>query len=362
MRWQRFILAFVLLGALAAAEKDPKQQARDDAARDLRDLPSLGEHRLDEVVSFAVIRGVLRPVTQLAPTGMSTVRLTGMRGFATVRVLGRETIKSSGAEKFIEFTYHDLDVPGTIQVITEVDCGPSTVQISRGVELPGDGLVQVQLIRSDVTDPSSIILYMQTVPPRGVSAPARRISGASLSELAWKDPSDVDVYVRPIFRMFGAEQMAFAVEDKTACQVLADLYPVDPATAAATDAAVGGLGAESFADREAALARLRELGEPAAIHLLASPGRSLSEEQATRVELFLAPYRPLGEGQAQRLLHDPDFLLDCLFNSDPTIRKLALEQCRRTTRQTINLDLSLTGEALDEAVTELRHRLVIDQK
>jgi hypothetical protein len=365
MRWHAVILALLLMGATSAAaadqpaaEKDPKQQARDDIAKDMRDLPSLGEHRLDEVVSFSNIGGMLRPVTRLSPTGLSTVRLTGLHGFATVRVLSRETIKSAGADRFIEFSYRDLDVPGTIEVVTEVDCGPSTVQISRGMELPGDALLQVQLIRSEATDPHSIILYIQTVPPSGMSLPARRISAASLADLARKDPPDVDVYLRPIFRMFGAEQVAFAVEDKAACQVLADWYPVDPGVAAATDAAVDGLGAESFADREAALQRLRDLGEPAAIHLMTSSVRALNDEQTTRVELFLAPYRPFTDEQAQRLRHDPDFLLDCLFNSDPTIRKLALTQCRRSTRQPINLDLNLTGSALDDAVTAVRQSLL----
>jgi hypothetical protein len=275
------------------------------------------------------------------------VRLAGLSGLATVQ-----------AEKVFQFSYRDLDVPGTIQVMTEVASGPNTVQISRMAELPDDGLVSVQLIRSEVTDPGLVLLYVQTIKPGGKAGPARRITAGSLPELARKDPADVDAYLRPIFRMFAAEARVFAVDSKTACQALADLYPVDAATAAAADAAVSGLGADSFADREAALQRLRDLGEPAAIHLIQSRGRALSDEQTMRVELFLAPYRPLGDDEMPRQRQNPDFLLDCLFNSDPQIRRLALEQCRRVIGRPISLDLNLAPPAFDDAVTALRQTLV----
>jgi hypothetical protein len=167
-------------------------------------------------------------------------------------------------------------------------------------------------------------------------------------------PSEVNTYLRPIFRMLGQEQTVFQVDPKTAYQVFSPAWKTDAATIAATDAAVAGLRADSYSDREAAMNRLRRLGEPAALYLMNVDSRSWSIEQAMRVDLFLAPYLPLNDQTAAQLRTDPDFLLDCLYDSEAQIRRLALDQLRDVTGKSIDLNPDLSGRALVDAVTKLR--------
>jgi hypothetical protein len=77
-----------------------------------------------------------------------------------------------------------------------------------------------------------------------------------------------------------------------------------------------------------------------------------------RVELFLAPYLPLPDPMVARLASQPSFLLDCLTSSDAAIRRMALVQLATVVGKPIKLDVSANGQALDEAVTQLRATLM----
>jgi len=122
--------------------------------------------------------------------------------------------------------------------------------------------------------------------------------------------------------------------------------------------AKGKTAAFSYPDREAAMNRLRQLGEPAALYLMNADSRSWSVEQSTRVDLFLAPYRPLSDEAANELHSDPDFLLDCLYSSDAVIRRMALDQLGNVAGKRIDLDPRLSSPALDDSIAKLRLSLV----
>jgi hypothetical protein len=351
-------LAVVLLGSSRAPaqttrsdEQDLKQAAQADIDKEMRSLPYLGEHDLSEVLTFDMRDGRLYPVTRLPVSGEGYVKIKGLGGEAKVRVLGRQTLQTAGAQRYLQFVYRDAGAPGAISVSTEVYSSPMVVNVSREAELADDAMTSVQLIQSAAAENDA---YIQTVRSDDKPSPSRRISAASVAELAEKDPPDVDEYLRPIFRMLGQEQVVFNVDDRTAYQVMADLCPIDAATTKAVDAAVNGLGADSYDDREAAMGKLRALGEPAAIDLTRSAPGHLAAEQAMRINLFLAPYHPLPDEQARNLFMDVDFLLDCQFSADPAIRDMARRRYKKVTGKPILFDEHLSGRALDDAVTALR--------
>ena len=323
--------------------------------RDMEGLTSIGEHDLNEIIRFESADGRLAPICDLhvADSDFHEVHLRGMTGRAKFRVVPDRS-NTPGGHPSPEFFYYDLNSPGWIVVYTEVDSTLYTMGVAQFAESE-DRLLSVQYGETADIGPQAVNLYIQIVPENGTGNQTRQhFSGASLADLCLNHPVEVNTYLRPIFRMLRQEQTVFQVDAKAAYQVFSGSWKTDPATAAATDAAVAGLRADSYADREAAMNRLRRLGEPAALYLMNADSRSWTIEQAMRVDLFLAPYRPLTDDSAARLQSDVDFLLDCQFSPDAQIRRLALRQLREVTGKPIDLNPKLNERALDEAVTKLR--------
>jgi hypothetical protein len=267
--------------AAALAQSPPdiaalKQAAAQQVEQEMHGLPSLGVRDLGDVISIHVERGKLVPTTSLPVTGPAshTITLSGLSGVARVQVLGSETVRTAGAKKFLQLYYRDLNVAAPaageaapIDEYTEITCTPESVLVFQGGDEPDGGVWSVQLVQTAADGPRAVTLYIQL--PGG--KPPRRFSDATVADLAIDYPKEVDAYLRPIFRLFHQEQAAFAVDPKAAYQVLGDLWKTDPPTLAAVnrvsadaDAAVAALGADSYADREAAAAKLKALGQPAA--------------------------------------------------------------------------------------------------
>jgi len=342
--------------ALPAATTQPssdldelKRQAVADIQKSMRGMPFLGEKNLSDVVRFEIRGGKLHPLTNLPEMPLSWIKLQGLSGWAEVAV------RDFGNQKFLQqFSYRDVSAPGVVEVDTEVFSGPTTVQISRGIAVIGDGADMVQLVQAAADGPNSMGLYVQHVSADVRQSQPRHARGASLIDLYLQDPADMNAGVRPIFRLLRQEHVVFAPDPRAAYQVLADLCPIDPAVAAETDATVAKLGADSFDDREAAMQHLRRVGVAAALHLMRHRDPNLTTEQSMRVDLFLAAYEPLNADLAPRLLTDPDFLLDCQFCADATIRRLALEQARRVTGNAMSFDPRLGGPDLADALAKVR--------
>jgi hypothetical protein len=357
------LLALIaLLGATApdtqpttrSSLADDKLKAKALIDRDMQDLTSLGEHDLSEIIRFDVKDDRLVPMCDLhvADNDFHEVHVRGLGGRAKFRVVTSHS--DPAGHQSPQFYYYDLDSPGSIVVYTEVDSTLYTMGLAQFSESE-DRLLSVQYGETADVGPQAVNLYIQIVPETDAGAETREhLTGASLADLCMNHPSEVNTYLRPIFRMLGQEQTVFQVDPKTAYQVFSPAWKTDAATIAATDAAVAGLRADSYSDREAAMNRLRRLGEPAALYLMNVDSRSWSIEQAMRVDLFLAPYLPLNDQTAAQLRTDPDFLLDCQFSPQEQIRRLALDQLRDVTGKSIDLNPDLSGRALVDAVTKLR--------
>jgi hypothetical protein len=359
MRLARFHLWLILassggicFGQVRSADQEMKSQAKAEIDKEMHGLPSLGEHDLDQAIGFVLRGGKLHPFTPLAlpDSGTYTLKIKDLTGAAKIQATPDK--ENPDWPRMFTFCVRDLGAAGTVVVYTDILSGPDSLNVSQGADLPDDESWTVQFLQTVAPGPLAVNLWVQRTP-----RPAKRYSAATLAELCWKYPAEVDTYLRPIFRFLRQEQTAFQVDPKTAFQVLCPLWRADAATAATADAAVTALGADSYSDREAAMGRLRALGEPAALYLMRADSTRLSAEQAMRVDLFLAPYRPLADEDATRLQSDADFLLDCQFSSDADIRHMALDQLRRVSGTPIGLDTKLNGPLLGAAVTKLRQSL-----
>jgi hypothetical protein len=367
MRFRLLILSILMalprqaMGAEAAGttrpspdEKQLKLEAQAEIVADMRDKPFIGEKDFSDIISFDTRDGRLVPSTSLPVMEPSYAKLKGTGGWAKIQVIGGETLHVANGGHFLQqFAYRDLSVAGNVEIRTEVDFNYQRLSVTRWTGYADDGMLSVQLIETAAPGPESVVLYIQNVSAAAPSA-QRRLFGPSLADLYLNHPSDVNQYLRPIFRTLRQEQVVFRPDEHWAYQALEELIPIDPAIPPKVEAAVKELDADSYAEREAAMVRLRALGAAAAVELMRDPPRNLTPEQSVRVDAFLAPFHPLPVEQIKRLRADPDFLLDCQFCSDAQIRRAAAEQFRRAGFGIVSVDEKASGPELGDALARLR--------
>jgi hypothetical protein len=183
-------------------------------------------------------------------------------------------------------------------------------------------------------------------------------TAASLYDLRRKYPDEYERFLRPMMRGFKEESVGFGVDSRTAWQVLSDTWKPSTDLPAKVEAIIVRLNADDYSARAAAQKDLEQLGEPAALYLMATPHTDLTPEQAARLAGFIAPYHPLDDAQIARFRKDENFLLDCLFNDDPAVREAALGRLRQMTGQNVPLDPDQSPQERIESIRRLRDQLV----
>ena len=83
----------------------------------------------------------------------------------------------------------------------------------------------------------------------------------------------------------------------------------------------------------------------------------LSEEQISRIDAFIAQFKPADDAEIARLRKDPDFLLDCLYSDDAAVRKQALEALRKVTGKSIEFDVDAQPAERLAAIEQLRESI-----
>jgi hypothetical protein len=154
------------------------------------------------------------------------------------------------------------------------------------------------------------------------------------SDLSFLQPGPADVY--SVFVEIPADQMIV----QSIAQILPQLDADDPI------------------DRDAASAKLRELGSAGVLAALRWDTTDLSEEQKLRLETFVAGFRrrPLADPAAQR--RKMDFLIDCLEYDDQTVRAAARSELEKQAGHRIEFDPSLSGGDAARAADALRKELL----
>jgi hypothetical protein len=165
-----------------------------------------------------------------------------------------------------------------------------------------------------------------------------------------------DLYLRPILRELGQEAV-FAPDPLVARQVFPERWQPDPVAARAVERLLPALDGEATADREAASARIAELGEPAALVLMRLDRAGLTAEQNARIDVLLRRHAPLRSAEARRRRRHVPFLLDCLNSDDPLTRAAGLEHLWEAAGEPVEFDPALPVPARGAAVAALRERL-----
>jgi hypothetical protein len=330
--------SIALLSLLLATPAVAAAPVRLVEPADVGEIP--GPLPVEEVVEFRVQGKDLVVRTRLAPTGgTKRVEAEGIAGTTRVSVNVRARPEVPGAGLYLRLMHAAPESENGPKVQTTVYVRPGYLELSR-VETTAREVASVTLTQRDaggaalgaVGTDDRVILRVRRMD---------RATNAATHDLQRRAPSVVDLlrhapresaeHLGPIFRTFDQEAAIFSADLRLAWQVLADVLPADAALRPRVAALVADLDHDDFRRREEAFGKLQELGGPAALLLLSQPGENsrLSPQQRSKVEAFLADYRPLSDDEAAERRRDTDFLLTCLtYSPEPGIRLAAAAALR----------------------------------
>jgi len=168
--------------------------------------------------------------------------------------------------------------------------------------------------------------------------------------------AEVYQYLGPILRLLRTDGVIGA-DARKARQVLmarGELNEVEPQV----KKLVMQLDADSFKDRENALHKLKEMGPDALAVVEKLNRKSLSAQQQTEIEAFISDVKLASLDELARLRKDPDFLVECLYCDDSSIRIAALERLKSLHAPVGGIDPRSDPLPQAAAIEELRARLV----
>lgn len=335
--------AIVLLASMQASRAQPRptthpattQLSPEDEKKlemvkleaEVAGLPRREFDSIEQAIQFRRQRDQLVATCAVSDNdALTRLLVRGAKGVLTLQFLGEPPPAESNEPRNFQFKQDDLTGPGSLRVITELSWTAGKLTLAHSVETD-DSLFTVQLIQDPPsTDPSEPATKLYVNIHNDASEKPLvdlKLEATTFAQLCIDHPAEVEAYVRPILRDFKQDAAVFAPDPKAAWQVFIDDYAPDAATVERVNAVAKRLDAEDFRDREAALAALADIGQPAALVLMKADRSSMSPEKQSSVDTFLAPYLPLGAEEVKRLRESRTFLLDALSLDDASLRSLA---------------------------------------
>lgn len=342
----------------------PEQEQAIDRVKleaDNASLPRRDVKSITDVLRFNRQRGQLVAKTPLEDLKQETrIIVPDMPGLTKLRVFALN-VGLDRQEAGFTFQQNDLTGPPPFQSITTISLTAGRLSIARDRQ-QGDVTTSVQLLQeppAEEPNPESptIVLYISRHDENGNAQDLSiKRSATSFDDLCIRYADDINQYLRPIFRDLKQESL-FAPEPAVAWQVLGSEYTIDPATLEKVNKLVTKLDAESYEDRQAALAGLREIGQPAAIILMRAQRTAMSPEKQSGVDTFLAPFIQLSSDEVKTMRDSTTFLLDALTIDDVELRKLAWERLKTLTGTNVQFDPSGDESQRAPALDQLRASL-----
>ncbi len=352
------------------APVDPLQRAQQErvselaqAEREVAVLPRVRVGSIRQLVQFSVEEGMLAARTTLSPVdGEVRVITPDLPGIVRLRVLDLPAVDDPSTGRNFTFMHNDLTQPGSTHAMTHVASIAGRLLVARDAE--SDQIQSsVQLIQDPPGTPvdadSQPVRLLVRISDNTGEAPKLDLilSASNFIELRRKYPREVEAYLRPLLREFRQDEAIFAVDPRVGWQVLGDSFQADAALIERIRAALTQFDSDDFRTREAAMQRLRQIGQPAALVLHNMDRSAFSSEQNAGVDAFLAEYLQLAPGDVTRLRGSTDFLLDTLACEDAQLRALAVEQLGKVVGRPIEFDPSASSEQRATQLQRLRDSL-----
>lgn len=331
---------------------------RDHYLETVRSLLPLGEHRMDRIMRLETRAGQLTLTTPLQPLPDFEGRRADIDGLAEpAAVTYVQFVPNNPTARQFEFKfeeYPDSDTYGQFHlqwqpaVIGRVD----DLSIER-TEQTSHGFLRV-FYHQGTTMARVLVFENDAATERNMES--FNFTEKDFATLRKLHPTEVERYLRPILHRLGQDRV-FAPDVNTAWQILAAEWPVDRQINQQVMQALPALDDPQSSVRNEATARLATLGRGAASAILRLDRATLSREQNLRLDQVLSCFRQMSDAAARRLEADPDFLLDCAYSDDATVRKLSAARLARVIGHPVDLDPDAPERARVEAADQVRKQL-----
>ncbi len=182
------------------------------------------------------------------------------------------------------------------------------------------------------------------------------ISAPSFSGLRHQSPLAFNECLRPVLRELSLDSV-LAADAQTAWQVFSSSWEPNEKSTNSVNALLTRLDSDDFQEREEAAHALATAGEDVALALVHIDRSTLSPQQIAVFEQVLAPRFNMTRAEAERLSHDTDFLLDCLYCDNPRTRSAALDKLKSIRREARDFNLPDGDSERCAAIEKLRDQI-----
>jgi hypothetical protein len=340
-----------------------REEERRTVEQRLKDLPAAGPYSREQAIALAQEDRRLVARTQIPPTEGNR-RLTisdDPHGLWHATVYGDPNARETNGFFLVE--RYDFSDPSIVFSLAAITANPQQINITGNWERP-DGMLQLDLIDrfgsvddEGGIDTGGVRLIVSGFGLDGDRTVNVRLESRDLTTLRRQHPRLVNTYLRPVLRQLGQEQL-LAIDERLAWQVLGGEQPVDPKAQQRVNELLPALDADAFAERQAAVEALKQLGSEGALVLMKLDRATLSPEQRAQIDQVLAHYKQASARDVSALADDLDFLLDVLLTDNADLRALALARLKQKTDQPIDFDPAADPATRTQRVIELRAALL----
>jgi hypothetical protein len=329
----------------------------------LADLAPLPEKRMSQILQFRVDRRQLVVHTPLHAPLLN--RRADIIGIGLPAVLSyTESMPADPESSQLEFTL--LDYPDKLtNVRIHLSCQPDVVgiadlSIESSLQTGPNGERFARVLYSQ-TDSRASMQAFGTASSEDQDSQTVTLIEKDFATLREKHPAEMETWLRPVLHRL-QQDFVFATDSNAAWQALANDWPLNAKSKARVDALLPDLNSPKWATRNAVARELARLGRDGATVVLREDRTGLSLEQNARLDELLSRFRPLPADEIQALSMSPEFLLDCEYCDDPTVRRLAMARLSKIVGRPLNLNVDAPDALRGEAIERLRTQIVAPRK
>jgi hypothetical protein len=330
---------------------------REHYIETVKALPLLDKHRMSDLLQLQVKDRQLELTTSLTPWPDFAGRRVELDGIqAPASITYAQLVPDDPAARQFEFRFEDYpngDVFGQLRL----QWHPSGA--GRGGDLSIEKAEQTShsFLRVFYMQNSGMarLLVFSNDASSGQNMQSFNYMEKDFATLRRRHPSEIRDWLRPVLHWI-QQDAVFAPDVNEAWQVLESEWPVTDQTQQAVARLLPQLNDERSSVRNRAADALAALGRDGASAIIRLDRQQLSLEQIVRLDEVVARFNRMPDDAVRRLKANPDFLLDCEYCPDLTVRALAAERLRKLLGHPTGLDRALTDTAKSDAVEKLREQ------
>ncbi|HXE51750.1 MAG TPA: hypothetical protein VN541_02000 [Tepidisphaeraceae bacterium] len=328
---------------------------RQHYEQSLHGLPLLNEHRMIRIMQLRVENGRLVLQTALNPWPNFMGQRAMIDGLDCPAVVTyTQYIANNPRARQFEFTLEDYPNPetyGRLHLLWRPGWpGAGELSIEK-TEQTADGFIRVFFSQS--AEEVRLITFGNDGAAGQNATHTQNLVEKDFAALRRKHPSETDQWLRPIFRRL-QQDAAFAPDPNAAWQVLVNDWPLNPGVQKTVEQLLADLNSDHSKVRNQASNKLAALGRDGATAIVRLDRRGLTIEQNARLDEVVSRFSPLAPPDVSRLRNNPEFLLDCQFCNDLTVRRLAAARVGQILGHPLNLDPSASDAVRDEMIERMR--------